>query len=76
MKTALEWFRTLPEPMRTEAVRNTRTYKLVNVYTKAHLAIMGSFNWDSTPEGDEYWDSIYEELKRQKSYTKYLKQKV
>lgn len=76
MKTTLEWFRTLPEPICSQAINNTEKGKLLYTCTKASTAIMISFNWDVTPEGGNYWGSIYVELRSQKSYTKYLKQKV
>lgn len=60
MKTALEWFRTLPEEEGKRAIANTSSSKLERVYSSLSQAIFESFLWKNTPEGNDHWFSIYD----------------
>lgn len=54
-KTNKDWFNTLPEPIRSQALANSS-----DEYEEKTLsgAISGSFVWAGTPEGSSYWGDI------------------
>jgi len=60
-KTAKEWFEQLPEPIRTQAIENTKhaqPYTGDNIFESLYSALFGGFNWDLTKQGEEYWNRI------------------
>jgi hypothetical protein len=57
-KTALEWFKQLPEPYRTQAIQNSTRPDAV--YQSLARALIRNFNWASTPQKKFYWHDIYE----------------
>lgn len=63
MKTALEWFEQLPEPIRTKAINNW-VYKRLDEYGdedtfKSLDEAIGSIDWDRTNEGWHYWVDLH-----------------
>lgn len=65
MKTALEWFQTLPEAICAMAIENARIASEeegINWLTKYRCsladALICSFAFSDTPEGWEFWDRI------------------
>jgi hypothetical protein len=61
-KTALEWFAHLPEPIRSQAVSNWDKYAFEDEKEDTHNSLHGainSFDWEETPQGDDYWDIIH-----------------
>ncbi len=58
MKTAKEWFETLPEPERTQALFNTEDADIVNECSSVVDAIETSFVWGNTREGYKYWKKL------------------
>ena len=56
MKTVKEWFEELPDGIRDLALAN-----LKNNGTAVSLsqALAGSFSWDNTAEGIDFWASVY-----------------
>lgn len=58
MKTIKEWFETLPEPIRSQAIINTRVCDLINRENSLSEAIWNSFIWEKTFEGLDYWKDI------------------
>lgn len=59
MKTAEEWFKTLPEPYQTQAIENTNEERRVIKYNSLGHAITLSFNFRTSNEGIEYWKKMY-----------------
>lgn len=66
MRSALEWFQTLPEPYQSQAIENARNRgrrfgedRLSVMKECLASAISGSFAWLSSPEGDEYWRILH-----------------
>lgn len=60
-KTIKEWFETLPEPIRSQAMENTDDETLKIKESALHMAIQGAFAWYKTSEqgqGWEYWNHI------------------
>jgi len=55
-KTALEWFKQLPEPYRTQAIQNSQG--LNTEYESPFDALRRNFNWASTPQGGIHWLQI------------------
>ena len=60
MKTAKEWFETLKEPYRTQAIDNTSDEYLGKEYEHLSDALLSSFSWIETPQKFYYWDELYE----------------
>lgn len=60
-KTIGEWFNTLPEPIRSKALANTKNHLLLNSeQPDLCTAIKKAFIWEGTPEdeGHYYWGSV------------------
>ena len=55
-KPALEWFKQLPEPYRTQAIHNSD--RLDSVYQSLFDALRCNFLWASTPQGGIHWLQI------------------
>ena len=63
MKTIREWLTELPEPYRTEALENME--KSVpcegdRLVSKKSEAIDIAFLWPNTPQGNQYWECLFE----------------
>lgn len=58
-KTIKEWFETLPEPIRSQALENAK-WALFMVCKDLETAIYEGFSWNRTPkdQGYDYWESI------------------
>lgn len=57
-KTIRQWLETLPEPYRTQALRNAEPVQLQKeAYDLGH-AIIDSCTWNDTPEKGEYWADV------------------
>lgn len=55
-RTIREWFKMLPEPYRTQALKNQSADRIVSSMA---AAIMTGFTWWNTPQGEPYWDAIW-----------------
>lgn len=68
MKTIKEWFETLEEPYRTEAINNTEGKKL----NSKQFSLIGSleiaFIWQESLQKQEYWEGLYLSLKKERGY--------
>ncbi len=62
MRTAKQWFETLPQDVCEKAIRNTRPENLNEAYSDTFMALVESFNFKDSPEGAEYWYNITEAL--------------
>jgi len=60
-QTAREWFAELPQPTREKALANTGKKPLLSKYESLDEAIIGSFDWDKSPEGGAFWCNVYDE---------------
>jgi hypothetical protein len=58
MKTIKQWFNELPEPQRTQALKNTHKNTLRKKESNMSSALLSSFNWSGTEEGLDYWDNL------------------
>lgn len=59
-KTIEQWFNTLSEPVRAQALTNAAG----RLHYKEPLildAFKNGFNWSETPEGLEYWQGVYKQ---------------
>lgn len=62
--TARQLFETLPEPMRTRAIKNAEDTRSANVeFQDLKEAIGEAFSWEKTNEGVTYWNNFYNTLK-------------
>lgn len=65
MKTAKEWFLTLPEPYGQMAIKNTQkederdgSQCLYAIYYSLSAAIASAFVWADSEEGYDFWEAI------------------
>lgn len=72
-KTIEEWFNTLIEPIRTQALINVGSGK--SHKADSMVAALNYFIWSNTPQGNMYWDNVYYNINKYtiQSYQKYLK---
>jgi len=64
MKTALEWFRQLPEDIKLMAVENTPTSRLYKPRRNLADAIFLSFGWWNMPQGGTFWFDVHDRATR------------
>lgn len=57
-KTSIEWFKTLKEPYRSQAINNCNEDSVDFKSDSLHEALMSSFNWIDSPEGFFHWEEI------------------
>lgn len=60
-KTNLEWLQELPEPYRSQAIKNCKRLDGDTGFSVVD-ALAGAFNWDDSPQGHEYWAALHNEL--------------
>lgn len=64
MKTIHTWFETLPEPLKSEALKyNGKKVKFSIVVESLSQAIGEGFWWDESESGFEFWESFYVALR-------------
>lgn len=56
MKTIKEWFETLPDPYKTQALENS--IQLTGKKVPSLVGALNSFIWSDTPQGREYWTQV------------------
>lgn len=59
MKTIREWLEELPEPYRSEALKNADKDKLDAMEDLLSHAIAEAFDWEDSPQGFDYWNNQY-----------------
>lgn len=66
MKKVLEWYEEFPEPIRSRAIKNYNLQNtIINEESVASKRIaIDHFNWLGTPEGFDYWRSIYDKIEK------------
>ena len=60
MKKIKEWLEELPEPYRSEAIKNTQARMLDHI-PEAHTlgeVLDVAFAWYNTPQGQKYWSNL------------------
>lgn len=65
-KTVEQRLQELPEPHRAQALTNTPQINKVAIPDEDEElsdVLQGAFNWDQTPEGFEYWENVWSDLK-------------
>lgn len=61
MKTVKQWFNTLPEPLKSEALEQSKdNWKFE--HSSLSLALVFGFSWSTSPSGQEFWESLQEAL--------------
>lgn len=67
MKTAKQWFLTLPEPYGQMAIKNTQKEDkrdgskcLYEFHSSLNSAIASAFIWADSEEGHDFWEAIEE----------------
>ena len=63
MKTAREWFQTLPDDVANNAIANTADNDLEKCYLSLGDAIVMSFGWSATKEGHNYWEAVLHKVR-------------
>lgn len=63
MKKTKEWLSELPTEVSEKAIANTPANVLDSEADSLKTALFHAFQWDNSPEGFEYWDKIWMELK-------------
>lgn len=62
MKTAKQWFlEILPIEKSSLAINNTGEDRLKLTYENFCEALVSSFIWIKSPQGQEYWQNVYKE---------------
>ena len=67
-KTIEQWFQELPEPYKTKALTNCQEQSTFDWNTgdancnSSSQAIAFGFLWQDTPEGEEYWQEVYDTI--------------
>lgn len=61
-KTIKEWFETLEEPYRTQALFNIPEKLKSGEVDCLSFALAIGFVWEDSPEEDEYWKELYDKL--------------
>ena len=56
-KTAKEWYQQLPEPIRSQAVANSRGLDVI--YSTLSGCLFANFTWTQTAQGEDYWYEIH-----------------
>lgn len=59
MKTIREWYEDLPKESRDKALKNTPKDTLDDKEASLSEALEGAFFWRSSPEGFDYWETLY-----------------
>ena len=67
MKTTLQHLSSLHEPHATQAIANLHAediYREISSmkYDKLRAALFNAFNWEESPQGEDYWGGIYDRL--------------
>ena len=67
MKTTLSHLSSLHEPHATLAIANLHAediYREISSmkYDKLRAALFNAFNWEESPQGEDYWGGIYDRL--------------
>lgn len=62
MKTTEDLFRKMPEPFASMAINNCTKRQLKISYDTTSDALLFSFSWNETQEGDDFWDAVNYEL--------------
>lgn len=58
-KTIEEWLNELPEPYKTNAIKNTPEFNKQLLVDSITMALRKGFSWDYTPQGFIYWADLY-----------------
>ena len=61
-KTIREWFETLPEPYRTQAIENSLTGNLNAPAENMFIALSCGFKYRRSPQGFDYWKDFQDKL--------------
>ena len=68
-KSIREWLKELPEEHRTKAQINYEEQRMQLpdeapelMVSSAKSALKGSFIWENSPEGFDYWEKVFNEL--------------
>jgi hypothetical protein len=67
MKTTKEWFQELPDGIRELALANQVDNEMEESLTQA---LLGSFCWGESPEGDSFWAKVYHASRGHGEYPK------
>lgn len=62
MKTIEQWLKTLPEPLRSEAIGCSSKWILEQKKEFISDAIASAFTWCWSPSGQDFWQSLWEAL--------------
>jgi hypothetical protein len=63
MKSNVEWFNELPEPYRLKALNNAEKIDMLGKQASSLSSALCAFTWAATPEGQAYWQSVFDMVK-------------
>jgi hypothetical protein len=61
-KTIKDWLNTLKEPYKSKAIQQTNKDILEIQCNNITDALLKMFEWESSEEGDLFWDELFESL--------------
>lgn len=61
-KTIKDWLNTLKEPYKTKAIQQTNEDILELKCNSITDALLKMFEWESSKEGDLFWDELFESV--------------
>ena len=61
-KTVSAWLKELPEPYRSQALENVDVPDVTAPCLSD--ALLRGFEWSKTPQGDTYWDSLFQKIEK------------
>ena len=64
MKKISKWYKTLPEPQRSQALGNLMYVMSQKKVDNFSDALQGGFVWAETDEGFSYWNKIHDEYEK------------
>jgi len=62
MQTIKQWFETLPEPYRSQAIENSLPGNLNSRVDSLFIALSCGFKYRRSPQGFDYWKSFQDEI--------------
>lgn len=63
MKKNIQWYMQLPDPYRLQAIINAERLDVLGVKISSLPAALVAFPWDTTPQGREYWQGVFDKAR-------------
>ncbi len=59
-KTNARWYMQLPDPYKMQAVNNAERDNMLGNETSSLAAALCAFPWNTTPQGRDYWQEVFD----------------